>query len=163
MTTTKLRVNGTTHEVDVDPSTPLIFVLRNQLGLTGAKLGCGLEQCGACAVLVDGEPVLSCVRGAHLAAMQKDGLKLLIDGEEHVAHPNATDDPATLGPQDIVIVTLKTHQGWDVAEQMTPLLGDDTAVVTCQNGIPWWYFYNLNSQYRDLRLSSVDPGDRQWA
>jgi len=57
-----LNVNGKTHEISVDPATPLIYVLRNRLGLVGAKLGCGLEQCGACAVLVDGEPVLSCVR-----------------------------------------------------------------------------------------------------
>ena len=57
-----LHVNGTSHRVEADPSTPLIFVLRNQLDLTGAKLGCGLEQCGSCAVLADGEPVLSCVR-----------------------------------------------------------------------------------------------------
>ncbi len=57
-----LTVNGTTHTVETDPATPLLFVLRNQLGLIGAKLGCGLEQCGTCAVLVDGEPVLSCVR-----------------------------------------------------------------------------------------------------
>ncbi len=57
-----LRVNGTSHEIEADPSTPLIFVLRNRLGLTGAKLGCGQEQCGACAVLVDGEATLSCVR-----------------------------------------------------------------------------------------------------
>lgn len=62
MTSIVLRVNGASHEVEADPSTPLIFILRNRLGLTGAKLGCGLEQCGACAVLVDGEPVLSCVR-----------------------------------------------------------------------------------------------------
>jgi len=58
----KLRVNGQTHEFDADPAMPLIFALRNNFGLVGAKLGCGLEQCGACAVLVDGEPVLSCVR-----------------------------------------------------------------------------------------------------
>jgi len=48
--------------MDVDPDTPLIFVLRNNLGLTGSKLGCGQEQCGACVVLVDGEVVNSCVR-----------------------------------------------------------------------------------------------------
>lgn len=57
-----LRVNGASRDVDADPSTPLLFVLRNQLGLTGAKLGCGLEQCGTCTVLVDDEPVMSCVR-----------------------------------------------------------------------------------------------------
>ena len=62
MTSVTLRVNGTSHEIEADPSEPLVFILRNRLGLTGAKLGCGLEQCGACAVLVDGAPVLSCVR-----------------------------------------------------------------------------------------------------
>jgi nicotinate dehydrogenase subunit A len=56
-----LHVNGTAREVDADPSTPLLYVLRNGLGLTGAKLGCGLEQCGACAVLVDGVSKLTCV------------------------------------------------------------------------------------------------------
>ena len=55
-----LLVNGTEHRIDVDPATPLLFVLRNNLGLTGAKLGCGLEQCGACAVLVDGVSTLCC-------------------------------------------------------------------------------------------------------
>jgi len=60
----RLQVNGGAHEVEAAPDTPLLLVLRNQLGLTGAKLGCGLEQCGACAVLVDGEAVLTCVRPA---------------------------------------------------------------------------------------------------
>lgn len=58
------KVNGKMQEVECDPATPLIYVLRNQLDLVGAKLGCGLEQCGACAVMVDGEPTLSCVRAA---------------------------------------------------------------------------------------------------
>lgn len=64
MTAIHLKVNGETHEVDVDPDTPLIFVLRNHLDLTGPKLGCGQEQCGACVVLVDGEATNSCVRAA---------------------------------------------------------------------------------------------------
>jgi nicotinate dehydrogenase subunit A len=55
-----LRVNGSEHEVEAAPDTPLLFVLRNDLGLRAAKLGCALEQCGACVVLVDGEPVPSC-------------------------------------------------------------------------------------------------------
>jgi nicotinate dehydrogenase subunit A len=58
--TVRLFVNGQTHEVRVDPTTPLIYVLRNDLGLKAAKLGCGLEQCGACKVLVDGEALPSC-------------------------------------------------------------------------------------------------------
>lgn len=61
MTEIHLCINGEARAVDADPSTPLIYVLRNQLGLTGAKLGCGLEQCGSCAVLVDGVAQLSCV------------------------------------------------------------------------------------------------------
>lgn len=58
----ELRVNGEVTVVDADPTTPLIFVLRNDLKLKSPKLGCGLEQCGACKVLVDGEAVMSCVR-----------------------------------------------------------------------------------------------------
>ena len=94
--------------------------------------------------------------------MQKKGVKLFINGEERITHPVATDNVAELGPQDYVIIALKSHQAWEVAEDMTPLLGADTTVVTFQNGIPWWYFYGLDNQYRDLRLISVDPGDRQW-
>jgi nicotinate dehydrogenase subunit A len=59
-----LEVNGERHEVDVDPGTPLLYVLRNELGLTGAKLGCGLEQCWACAVIAGDEVVTTCVAAA---------------------------------------------------------------------------------------------------
>lgn len=58
----ELTVNGARREIEADPATPLVYVLRNRLGLVGAKLGCGLEQCGACAVIADGKKVLSCVR-----------------------------------------------------------------------------------------------------
>jgi nicotinate dehydrogenase subunit A len=56
-----LNVNGSIHEVDADPATPLLYVLRNGLALNGAKFGCGLGQCGSCTVIVDGQAVLSCV------------------------------------------------------------------------------------------------------
>ena len=57
-----LKVNGTTHSVDVEPSTPLLYVLRNDLDLHGPRFGCGLGQCGACTVIIEGEAVRSCVR-----------------------------------------------------------------------------------------------------
>jgi aerobic-type carbon monoxide dehydrogenase small subunit (CoxS/CutS family) len=56
-----LRVNGTTHTVDIDPSTPLLYILRNDLSLQGPRYGCGLGQCGACTVIVNGAAVRSCV------------------------------------------------------------------------------------------------------
>jgi nicotinate dehydrogenase subunit A len=56
-----LSVNGTAHQVPAAPDTPLLYVLRNDLELNGAKFGCGLAQCGACTVLVDGEPIRSCI------------------------------------------------------------------------------------------------------
>ncbi len=56
----KLRVNGETHRLDTDPDAPLLQILRNDLGLKAAKFGCGLEQCGACKVLIDGQAVPSC-------------------------------------------------------------------------------------------------------
>ena len=57
-----IRVNGTAHSLEVEPSTPLLYVLRNNLGLRGPRFGCGLGQCGACTVLVKGEAVRSCIR-----------------------------------------------------------------------------------------------------
>ena len=60
----RLTINHEVHELDVDADTPLIYVLRDELALHGAKFGCGLEQCGACLVLADGEPVLACTAPA---------------------------------------------------------------------------------------------------
>jgi aerobic-type carbon monoxide dehydrogenase small subunit (CoxS/CutS family) len=62
MATITLRVNGKAHTLDLEPSTPLLYVLRNDLGLQGPRFGCGLGQCGACTVLIKGEAVRSCVR-----------------------------------------------------------------------------------------------------
>jgi isoquinoline 1-oxidoreductase subunit alpha len=58
--TFQLNVNGRSHAVDVDPSTPLLWVLRDAIGLTGTKFGCGIAQCGACTVFLDGQPLRSC-------------------------------------------------------------------------------------------------------
>jgi len=56
----KLTINGTQHDVDVEDEMPLLWVLRDEIGLTGTKFGCGIAQCGACTVLLDGQPVRSC-------------------------------------------------------------------------------------------------------
>ncbi len=62
-----LKVNGKSHTVEVEPATPLLYVLRNDLGLRGPRFGCGLGQCGACTVIINGEAVRSCVRTAGTA------------------------------------------------------------------------------------------------
>ena len=123
-------------------------------GAIGGYLGVQLALAGANVTLI--------ARGAHLAAMQANGVRLLINGEERVAHPRCTDNPADVGEQDFVILTLKAPSVPGVVELMQPLLGQDTAVVTAVNGIPWWYFYGLDSPWRNHQLASVDPGGRQW-
>jgi len=124
-------------------------------GAIGGYLGAELAS-------VPGVEVTLIARGAHLAAMQDKGLTLQVGEDSRTVKVAANDRPEDAGPQDYVIVALKSHQAWEVADQMTPLLGPNTAVVTCQNGVPWWYFYGLQGQYRDLRLGSIDPDDRQW-
>lgn len=66
-----LHINGETHELDVDPSTPLLWVIREQAGLTGTKFGCGIAQCGACTVHLNGEPIRSCVTPVRAANDQQ--------------------------------------------------------------------------------------------
>jgi isoquinoline 1-oxidoreductase subunit alpha len=67
----RLTINGKTHNVDVDPSTPLLWAIREQAGLTGTKYGCGVAQCGACTVHIDGSPIRSCSMPAAAAAGRK--------------------------------------------------------------------------------------------
>src|SRR5487761_2718080 len=100
-------------------------------------------------------------RGPHLAAMRRDGLRLLIDGSEEVQRVRCTDDPAALGPQDYVIIALKAHSIPGAVDSMQPLLGDDTTIVTSSNGLPYWYFDVPGVPFHGLELASVDPGSRQ--
>jgi isoquinoline 1-oxidoreductase subunit alpha len=67
----RLTINGKTHDVDVDPNTPLLWAIREQVGLTGTKYGCGITQCGACTVHIDGSPMRSCSIPASAVAGRK--------------------------------------------------------------------------------------------
>jgi 2-dehydropantoate 2-reductase len=123
-------------------------------GAIGGYLAAGLST-------VDEVELSLVARGAHLAAIRERGLRVLVDGEERLCRPTVTNDPSTLGRQDYVFVCLKAHQAWEAAVQTRALLGAETAVVTCQNGVPWWYAHGLKD-FASMRLRSVDPGDRQW-
>lgn len=80
-----LRVNGTARTVDTDPSTPLLYVLRDDLGLQGPRFGCGLSQCGACTVIIDGNTVRSC--SIPVRAARNRNITTL-EGLGSVAHPH---------------------------------------------------------------------------
>ncbi len=123
-------------------------------GAIGGYLAVGLKRAGA--------DVTCIARGAHMRAIQESGLKLLIDDDEIIEHMPCTEDPKEVGPQDYVIVALKAPSAHAVADTMTPLFHDRTAVVTAQNGLPWWYFYKSGGPFEDRRITSVDPDDRQW-
>lgn len=123
-------------------------------GAIGGYLGVQLAQAGADVSLV--------ARGAHLAAMKANGLRLLIGDDARVVHPRCTDTPAELGVQDVVIICLKAHSITGVLDAMKPLLGPKTRIVTAVNGIPYWYFYKHGYACENSTLESIDPGGRQW-
>lgn len=126
-------------------------------GAIGGFLGAKLAMAG-----LPGLEVSLVARGAHLAAMQANGIKLRMGGTETVVPIRATDDPAELGPQDYVIVALKANQIDAALDKFAPLLGPETAIVTAVNGIPYWYFYRHTGPWENSAVASVDPGHRQW-
>jgi 2-dehydropantoate 2-reductase len=105
---------------------------------------------------------VSCVmRGPHLAAVKANGLTLRVGDAEFNARVRASDDPAGLGPQDVVISTLKATGVAALATGLAPLLRDDTAVVFAQNGIPWWYDLGIGADHPPPPdLAFLDPGGR---
>jgi 2-dehydropantoate 2-reductase len=105
-----------------------------------------------------GEDVTFIVRGANLDAIRSNGIKLVMqDGTEQVARVKATDNYQEAGPQDLVILALKAHQVECVAREIPKLLGPDTAVITMQNGIPYWYFHKHGGPLEGSQVRSVDP------
>jgi 2-dehydropantoate 2-reductase len=105
---------------------------------------------------------VSCVmRGPHLEAVKVDGLTLRVGSGEFKAEVKASDDPAALGPQDVVVSTLKATGLASLADGLQPLLGEDTAVVFAQNGIPWWYDIGISPTHPPVPdLAFLDSGGR---
>lgn len=124
-------------------------------GAIGGYLGVQLSRAGVDVSLV--------ARGAHLTAMRNHGLRLQIDGHEHVARLPCTGQPAELGIQDYVIVALKAHQIPGAVDAMLPLLGPNTTIVTASNGLPYWFFDVGEPAYRWTTLDSVDRAGKQRA
>jgi 2-dehydropantoate 2-reductase len=109
-----------------------------------------------------GAEVSVVARGPHLAAIRRDGLTVhAVDGV-HQVRVAASDDPAALGQQDAVVVTVKAPALPLVAAGIAPLLRADTGVAFVMNGIPWWYFHALPGPHQGHRLSRIDPDDALW-
>ncbi|MBQ0830504.1 2-dehydropantoate 2-reductase [Streptomyces tagetis] len=119
-------------------------------GAIGAYVGAALHRGGAEVHLV--------ARGEHLRAMRADGVRVRSPRGDFVARPHATDDPSEIGPVDYVFLGLKAHSYPSCGPLIEPLLADHTAVVAGQNGIPWWYFHQLDGPYEGRRVEAVDPG-----
>lgn len=104
-----------------------------------------------------GNDVSVVARGATLEALRADGWRLETAGETLVERVDAAERPGDLGVQDLVIVAVKATALSQVAEQIGPLLGPDTVVLTAMNGVPWWFFDGFGGSFAGMKLRSVDP------
>ena len=106
-----------------------------------------------------GHDVCCVMRGPQLEAVKANGLTLRVGGAESPARVKASDDPAALGPQDLVISTLKANSLGSLVAGLPPLLGENTGIVFAQNGIPWWYDIGLPPDHPPPPdLGFLDPG-----
>ena len=123
-------------------------------GAIGGLIAARLEAAGTRVAVV--------ARGPHLAAMRERGLVLLSGGERIATHPMLAEEPASLGPQDYLVLTLKAHSLAPALSSLRPLIGPATTIVAAVNGIPWWYCYGLPAPFTDRRVRSVDPEGLLW-
>ncbi|MGH7121133.1 MAG: 2-dehydropantoate 2-reductase [Acetobacteraceae bacterium] len=123
-------------------------------GAIGGLIAARLEAAGTRVSIV--------ARGPHLAAVRKHGLVLLGGNQRLVTRPMAVEDPASLGPQDYLVLTLKAHSLVPALGSLRPLVGPQTTIVAAVNGIPWWYCYRLPPPFTDRRVAAVDPDGLLW-
>ncbi len=118
-------------------------------GAIGGWMGVHLARAGAQLSVL--------ARGETLAAVQKNGLQLHQGGEQHSVDVKASGDAAALGVQDLVVVSVKAPAMASVAQQLSPLLGSQTVVLTAMNGVPWWFLQGFGGAWAGRSLASVDP------
>jgi 2-dehydropantoate 2-reductase len=119
-------------------------------GAIGGYLGARLARAGYDVTLF--------ARGPHLRAMQERGLRILSADGDFEAHPRAIGDLEEAGPMDVIVLGVKAHGLTQLAPRVQPLIGENTTVVSTQNGIPWWYFQTSAGELTGMRLERVDPG-----
>jgi 2-dehydropantoate 2-reductase len=118
-------------------------------GAIGGWIGVKLAQAGHAVSVV--------ARGATLDALRQHGLRLIEDGVTHTVAVSASEQPADLGAQDLVVVAVKGPAMASVAARIPPLLNSRTIVLTAMNGVPWWFCEGLGGEFAGRRLKSIDP------
>jgi 2-dehydropantoate 2-reductase len=121
-------------------------------GAIGAYVGAALHRGGADVHLL--------ARGPQLQALRTDGVTVHSPRGDFHAKPPATDDPADIGPVDVVFLGLKAYSYEEAGPLLAPLMRAGTGVVAAQNGIPWWYFHGAGGPFEGRRIEAVDPGGR---
>jgi 2-dehydropantoate 2-reductase len=119
-------------------------------GAIGAYLGARMALAG--------EDVTLFARGPHLRAMQANGVRILSPEGDFEIRPKVVEKLGDAGPVDVIFLGVKAHSLTQLAPQITPLLREDTVVVSTENGVPWWYFQLGAGEFSGLRLERVDPG-----
>jgi len=119
-------------------------------GAIGAYVGAQMARAGFDVTLF--------ARGAHLRAMQERGVRVRSAEGEFEARPKIAGSLEEIGPVDVVFLGVKAHSLPQLAPQLKPVLGAETAVVSMQNGIPWWYFQGFGGEWDGLHLERIDPG-----
>jgi len=119
-------------------------------GAIGGFLGGRLTRADQDVVLI--------ARGPHLEAMRKNGLRIVEGDNEFTVRPECTDDFGVLAAVDTIFLTLKAHSVPPIVGRLGRALGVETAIVSAQNGIPWWYFQRHGGELDGIHLETVDPG-----
>jgi 2-dehydropantoate 2-reductase len=119
-------------------------------GAIGAYMGACMARAG--------QDVTLFARGPHLRAMQEQGVRVKSVDGDFEAHPKIAENLERVGPVDVVFLGVKAHGLTQLAPQLKPVLGPDSAVVGTQNGIPWWFFQGWGGEHQGMHLERVDPG-----
>jgi len=104
-----------------------------------------------------GEEITLIARGKHLSKLQSDGLHMITRDEDKIINLKTLESPKEAGIQDYVIIASKAYSIPEIAENISPLLGENTAIIPSCNGIPWWFLYGLDCPLKNQRLDSLDP------
>ena len=123
-------------------------------GATGGYLGSKLINAGFDVSLV--------ARGAHLKTMKHKGLTIIENDKEISCFPKCSESMSDLGNMDYIFITLKAYSIPRLVNEISKMFKENTAVITAYNGIPWWYFYNIEGSFKNYRIKCIDPNNIQW-